>query len=282
MLEVKPHMLLPGENWILNGSYSYRYYPQTFWGIGSDTGTEDKWSIEYKQWWFSQAVLKKVEPHLFIGPQIRLSRTYQMNFKPDEDNPRSLPNVAGIRPTTTSGLGFIIRWDKRNSLMTPTQNYLVELTAMFYPGWLGSTYSFSSWKLDLRKYFDLTHNGHSVLAINMITSFTAGNPPFLETAALGGSEIMRGYYKGRYRDNDAAQAQVELRQHLIGRLGISVFSAAGQVWPNIESIGFNDIKWATGAGLRFNLNPNDTSNLRFDIGFGKNVMGYYLTLGEAF
>gem|GEM_PF-6060252 len=59
MLEAKPHVLLPGENWILNGSYSYRYYPQTFWGIGSDTGTEDKWSIEYKQWWFGQAVLKK-------------------------------------------------------------------------------------------------------------------------------------------------------------------------------------------------------------------------------
>ncbi|HKI45837.1 MAG TPA: hypothetical protein VKA08_10955, partial [Balneolales bacterium] len=96
------------------------------------------------------------------------------------------------------------------------------------------------------------------------------------------SEIMRGYYKGRYRDRNAAQAQVAFRQHLTGRFGLCLFAAAGQVWPNIKSIGLKDLKWAAGGGLRFNLNPNDPINLRLDVGFGEHVMGYYLTLGEAF
>jgi hypothetical protein len=282
MIEAYPFVFLPGEKWILSGSYYYHFYPQNYWGIGSDTRPDDKWNIEYKQWWFRQAILKQVGSHLFAGPQFRVSKTYQMEIKSTGDQPRPRPTLPGILPTMTSGVGFVIRWDNRNSLMTPMHNELVEFSAMWYPGWLGSTYPFSSWNLDLRKYIPLGPHNSPVLAMNMIVSLTTGNPPFLETAALGGSEIMRGYYKGRFRDHDAAQVQLAFRQHLIGRFGLCTFAAAGQVWPNVRTIGLNNLKWSAGAGLRFNLNPDDQANLRFDFGFGRHVMGYYLTLGEAF
>ena len=281
MIEVFPRVLLPEEKWILDGSYYYHFYPQNYWGIGSETRPQNEWDIEYKQWWFRQAILKKVGTHLFAGPQIRMSRTYQMEFKTDGTQ-RPGPTTNGVLPTTTNGFGFIIGWDTRNSLMTPTKNHLIAFTAMVYPGWLGSTYPFSSWNLDMRKYIPIGAHNSSVLAMNITMSCIAGHPPFLETAALGGSEIMRGYYKGRYRDNDAIQVQVAFRQHLIGRLGFTVFSAAGQVWPNFSSIGLKNLKWAAGGGLRFNLNPHDPVNLRFDFGFGEHVTGYYLTLAEAF
>ncbi|HKI47078.1 MAG TPA: hypothetical protein VKA08_17240, partial [Balneolales bacterium] len=113
IVEAFPHVLLPGEKWILDGSYYYHFYPQNYWGIGSDTRTEDKWDIEYKQWWFRQTVLKKVGDHLFAGPQIRWSRTYQMKFMTDGIEQRSRPVVNGALPTSTNGFGFVIRWDTR-------------------------------------------------------------------------------------------------------------------------------------------------------------------------
>lgn len=38
---------------------------------------------------------------------------------------------------------------------------------------------------------------------------------------------MRGYYAGRYIDNSQIAAQVEIRQHIYGRLGCAVWGGAG-------------------------------------------------------
>ena len=56
----------------------------------------------------------------------------------------------------------------------------------------------------------------------------------------------------------------------------------GSVMSSWAGIDLNQIKWAAGGGLRFNLNPGDTTNLRIDFAAGPNTTGLYLTIGEAF
>ncbi len=51
---------------------------------------------------------------------------------------------------------------------------------------------------------------------------TYGNTPWGMLATLGGSNTMRGYYDGQYRDKCEIDATVELRQHVYHRNGIVV------------------------------------------------------------
>ncbi|MDZ7692119.1 MAG: hypothetical protein U5K69_13475 [Balneolaceae bacterium] len=101
-------------------------------------------------------------------------------------------------------------------------------------------------------------------------------------ATLGGETILRGYYAGRFRDYNGGQIQAELRQKLIGRVGITGFASSGEVWHSFSDFSLSNVKWTAGGGLCFNLNRKDPMNLRMDLAFGENTSGFYLTLGEAF
>lgn len=166
--------------------------------------------------------------------------------------------------------------------MTPTRNHFLELSILTNPSWLGSSYSYTSYQLDARRYVPLQGDGSSVLAFQSLVRLTSGSPSFRDFSMLGGDVINRGYYEGRYRDQNAAQFQAEWRQHAIGRFGFTVFAGTGEVWDRFENFSMNNYKWTAGAGLRFNINKEDPTNLRIDFGISKESTGFYLQFGEAF
>jgi len=236
----------------------------------------------YTQINLEQTVLHKIRTGLFFGPYLRWSKLYKVRFENTDGDQVSVPEVRGNDGSTSAGVGFTIRWDERNSNMTPTQNHYMEFSLLAYPSLLGSSDPFTSYLLDARKYYDLRKDGNSVLAMQGVFRLTGGHPPFRDMSLIGGDMINRGYYEGRFRDRNAEQIQVELRQHAFGRFGFTLFAASGQVWNRFEEITLDGYKWTTGAGLRFNVNPGDPTNLRIDFGIGRHTSGFYLQFGEAF
>jgi outer membrane translocation and assembly module TamA len=99
---------------------------------------------------------------------------------------------------------------------------------------------------------------------------------------LGGDAIMRGYYNGRYRDNQQMSIQGEYRRQLLPWLGVTAFSAFGDVASDFNSFDLGDFKWAAGGGLRFMVNRSDRINIRIDYGIGENTSGFYFAFAEAF
>jgi hypothetical protein len=57
------------------------------------------------------------------------------------------------------------------------------------------------------------------IAIQAYGEFVAGSPPFYKYPALGGSNRMRGYFYGRYRDKAYVMEQAEYRRHNWWKLG---------------------------------------------------------------
>lgn len=282
IIEFLPNVILPREKWFLEGVYQYVFFPDNYWGVGPYTRSEDRLSVEYRRFNFKQAALRRVAPDLYAGPHLRWTKLSRISFTDENDNPVPAERIDGAEGSTLPGVGFSVRWDKRNSITAPTENHYLELTALFYPNVLGATHPHQSWRLDGRKYLDLRNDKKSVLAFHVRLQMTGGELPFQEYALLGGREIMRGYYEGRFRDANAAQLQAELRQHLFGRFGFAVFIAAGEVWDQFKDFSLDNPKIAAGAGIRFNLNPEDTSNIRLDYGIGRHDSGFYVTIGEAF
>jgi outer membrane protein assembly factor BamA len=282
LLSIAPDIILPEEAWIINGNYFVNYFPNSYWGVGPKSRESDEINVLFTEISVEQTVLKQVSRGIFTGPYIRLNKVYNLSFE-DRDGV-SLPaqDVPGAAGSISSGVGWMSRWDLRNSNMTPTQNHFIQFSFLVNSSLLGSTDQYTSYQLDARKYVDLKQDGRSVLAFQWLYRSLTGNPPFLEMSELGGDRIGRGYYAGRYRDLNALQFQSELRQSIKGRFGFTVFGAMGEVWHRYEDFNVSPVKWSTGAGFRFNINKHDPTNIRIDYGIGKGTSGFYIQFGEAF
>jgi outer membrane translocation and assembly module TamA len=96
---------------------------------------------------------------------------------------------------------------------------------------------------------------------------------------------MRGYYLGRYRDNNYSTIQSEIRYRPISRLGAVVFGGLGSTFSEQRS--FRTIG-SYGLGLRYFFSLEHNSTVRFDYAIGekrpgeKRQSGFYLSLSEAF
>ncbi len=282
VVELTPNIFLTGENWLFEGRHEYFFFPDKYWGVGALTSSDDELDVEFRAFSFQQAALKKMGDHLFAGINVQWSRISAVEFFDEDGEPYQGGGISGMEGSTLPGVGVSIRHDKRSSITWPTSYHYLEFSTMHFPGFLGATHPHSRLKFDARKYFDLSGEGSSILGFHFRANFISGTPPFQEYSRLGGREIMRGYYEGRFRDNNAGQIQAEWRQQFYNRLGFTVFAAAGEVWNRFEYFSVSNPKFSAGVGFRFDLNPQDTSNLRIDFGIGKHDSGLYITLSEAF
>lgn len=273
IFEFAPGLILPQESWIISGFFSAYYFPDQYWGIGPGTSNDDEMTIKYKMAQIRQMALKQIAPQVYAGPYIRWYQNRDFEFLDEDGRSFDPPGLIGSDGGSALGIGGVLRWDERNSILTPTENRFIEFMAIFYPGLFGTSFQYSQFRIDARKYLDLTGDATSVLAFHTRMQATKGDMPFMEFANQGGQEILRGYYLGRFRDRYSLQIQTEWRQHIGGRFGFAVFGGAGEVWPSMNRFQIHDLKIAAGAGLRFNLNPGDTTNLRIDYAIGKNTSG---------
>jgi len=282
MIELTPNVILDGDEWLFEGRYEYSFFPDNYWGVGPFTGKNDEINVEFRSIQFQQAVLKNIGNDLYTGLNVRWVRLSGVQFSSNDGEPFPDKIISGRNGSRLTGAGFSLRHDKRNSITYPTEKHYLELSTLHYPRLSGSSHPHSSFLLDARKYYGLKESSTSVLAFHFQARFTSGNVPFQEYSLLGGREIMRGYFEGRFRDANAAQIQAEWRQILYKRIGMAVFVSGGEVWNRFKDFNLTNPKYSGGAGLRFNLNPNDTNNLRIDYGIGKHGSGIYITIGEAF
>ena len=91
---------------------------------------------------------------------------------------------------------------------------------------------------------------------------------------------MRGYYEGRYNDNNMITTQLELRQQIWNRLGGVVWGGCGVLFATWDKFDPKEILPTYGVGLRWRVRNN--SNIRFDVGFGRNCYGFIFGINEAF
>ncbi len=275
-------LIFPEEKWVLNGSYNGNYFPNSYWGIGPATSSKDEIRILYTEISIEQMILRKIRPALFAGPFIRWNSISGLTFEDTDGSRLTEPPLNGSSGSTSVGFGFVTRSDKRDNNLTPTENHFIQFSFLVNPAWSGTTHPYTASELDTRAYIPLKEDGRSVLAFQALVRLTTGNPSFLDLSSIGGDRINRGYYNGRYRSQNSAQIQTEYRRHLAGRFGLSLFAATGEVWNRFDELTFENYKWTAGAGLRFNLNKQETTNIRVDIGTGKDTSGFYLSFGEAF
>jgi len=251
-------------------------YPFKFYGIGNDLSpqNEEFYSTRFAYFHFNYERL--IARGLYLGPryEFRIDDIYRKEVEGILD--RGL--VAGSDGQRLSGLGLVMNYDTRDNIFQPTGGSFHQLSWMTFQSYLGSNFTFNQYELDFRKYYRIW--GRQVLALQSWWSFTSGNPPFQHVSLLGGSDLMRGYFEGRYRDRLGMAHQAEYRLPVYRNLGIVLFGSTGQVADRFSSYGIDRFRFGGGVGFRYRLN-NEGLNIRLDLAYG-DQKAFYFGMNEVF
>ena len=278
MIIFSPEFYLKNEQYLLQGNFMLSKFKSKFWGVGPDTLEEDEEDYGYRV----TDVFLKLQKKIFSRLNFALQYEHQNN-NVTEIKERGLLETGlflGSEGAKVSGLSLLVNWDSRDNIFSPSRGSFCQSAVTFFRKTFGSDYHFDRFNLDLRTYFRLLPD--HVLAIHGFFSFTSGELPFQMLPFLGGPMIMRGFYQGRYRDRHAVVFHMEYRLPLWRRLSAVGFASAGDVADKISRFILTNFKIAFGTGIRFALKPEEKLNLRFDIGFSRESVGFYFTLTEAF
>ena len=245
-------------------------FPFRFFCIGNNSPEllSENYTTRYA--YFHLNYEKQVAKGLYLGPR------YEFRI---DDIYRKEPNgilasgtVPGSDGQRISGLGWVVNYDTRDNIFQPHHGWFSRVGWMTYKPWLGSNFNFEQFTIDVRKYFKATEKG--VLALQSWWTFTSGVAPFQHLALIGGSDQMRGYFEGRYRDNLAMVQQAEYRFPVYRNLGMVVFAHGGQVAQQFSEYKIKNLRYGGGIGFRYKIS-NDGLNIRLDFAFGDQKAIYF-------
>lgn len=275
MLGLSGNNLFPEDNYRLNYTLFFYSFPSYYWGIGYDNANRDsnKSKIDRFQALMKMEFLIKLSNNLYIGPSIMWDYAKAKDVATHQQY-----LFDGMSLTQHNyGVGASIQYDTRDYINNASRGIYLYLSQSFRPSWLGNDQAFSTTDVITRGYKTVWKGG--ILAGELKGSFNFGNPPWSLMAELGSQGSMRGYYEGRYRDKHSIAAQVELRQHVWRRNGITVWLGAGNVFHNART--FKKILPNYGIGYRWEFKKR--VNVRLDLGFGKSGQsGFTFNINEAF
>jgi outer membrane protein assembly factor BamA len=269
-----------GKKFYIYSYFSFGRYIDKFYGTGP--GSEEIGNPDYAH--HSLVLQLNLQPQ--ISDEVRAGLYARVLFRTITD-PMTNPFILGGTVTgsdggTSVGLGGVVAWDTRNHRFYPTAGHLNELRAVFYSKAWGSSFDYNKYEVDLRAYSAIGEGDRHVIGGQVYGIFTFGNGPFYDIAMLGGKTIMRGYYLGRYRDNDLLAGQVEYRTRLFWRIGLIGFLGAGQVMSKPSEFRVNLLQYSYGFGLRYQFDLTEKIDVRADFGFGKGTSGVYFDVQQAF
>lgn len=268
----------PHNQYLLKGSMDYSKFPEYYYGIGDKTQSRNKSLLSYQDYKGDLAIMKRLVPHTYLGIKAAYSDYY--NVAPESGYPPLPDTLTGKDGGTTTGVGITAIFDNRDHPISAHTGWYAELSFMSSEKFLGSDFQFTSFDADLRKFIPLSSN--SVLAFQAIGSIKSGQVPFLQLSCLGGDDMMRGVYTGRYRDKDLVAAQVEFRKMIYRRWGFVVFAAGGKVGSDLKTLNNDQLQDSYGIGLRRMMSKNDRVSLRMDVGVADGQANLYVSIGEAF
>ncbi|UJF18557.1 outer membrane protein assembly factor [Vibrio sp. SS-MA-C1-2] len=244
-----------------------------YYGIGTDAGNDDDNKQEFNE------ILVSVQPswkfelvdnyYLGVGADISYAKA--------DDVSRDVGAEVPLASSTSTGLTVSSTYDSRDYKLNASKGWLFDVDAGLYYN-NDSDSSFGKYHVELSNYIDFTPIP-GLLAWQVQGDFSSGDVPWYQLADLGGSKAMRGYIKGRYRDNQMLMMQAEYRLPIYQRYGMVFWGAAGSVADNVSGLG-DDILGSVGTGFRVNI--KDKINLRADVGRGKNETTFYINVNEVF
>jgi len=210
--------------------------------------------------------------HVTVGPlfNFRLRRETDVN---GDANIRLFPD------SESGGFGLFQRLDYRDNEDFPHSGFFQESSFYIVPKALISLAGqdhFAQGDLDLAFYHEI--QGDFVIAAKFQGGFSLGQPNYLYSFRIGGTDLLRGYLENRFRGRHFYLQQTEARFPLWSIFSGAAFVGFGDATNDV----LTSTKIAWGGGIRIGLPPDYVKVARIDVGFGKDQFGVFLDFGQSF
>lgn len=246
-----------------------------FWGVSYDACNQNPISGYKRQTinWESDYVYK-------LTKNFHLGAAFNMNYT-KASNVITPAYLEGQKDSYFfTGIGVSASYDTRDFILNPKRGIYFMVREVYYPKFASTHNKDVFGTTVIFDYYQKAWKG-SVFAFDLYGQYNGRNIPWALREELGsGSSRMRGYYAGRYMDNNQITAQLELRQHIYSRVGCVAWAGGGTVFPSFEKLRTRNILPNYGLGLRVEFKHN--VNIRIDYGFGKETAGFVFQFAEAF
>ncbi len=268
--------------------FDYDDGPADYWGVGYDVargiGESDEDLTEFERVAFEAplTVSFRIGESLFAG----LNFDY-IDMQVDERSPTQevSPDFLVFGDEVVSaGAGVQITFDSRDVTVNAYSGWYLNAEATFYRDSLGSDSEFEIYDLDYRGYHQIRREGRT-LAWQLAGQLAEGDVPWIRKPTVGSSRDLRGYTQGRFLDDAAVWGLVEYRHMTssrlwkIGRNGFAVWGGIGFIGEDFSDFSGHELP---NFGIGYRLEVQERHNLRIDVGWGYDEIGFYLNFTEAF
>lgn len=275
-----------GNGFVSTVFLQYRYLTrESFFGIGPDS--------DFRA--ISSYALEKTTAQLHLG--YRISKKVKINafaqFEQngifegrDKDDPSlievprdSLPGL-GTR-IKLGAFGLMLSIDSRNSTGQTTAGWQIEMRAGISDQLSRNQFKYWQLSVDARRFVHLFYKRALVfrIAAERMRPLSGKEIPFFYLSELGRRETIRGFTRGRFRDNDMLLASLEYRYPIWHYFDAVLFGDAGQVSPNLtDRFSFDNFAFSFGGGVRVRTSKGLV--LKLEIGVSTDRTRFYGVLNE--
>lgn len=256
------------EKWFTRGYLEASYYPDFYYGIGAAREQAGEILFESQRWIADLSLYRQIIPKVFVGIGAYYANYSGIETRYQFDYPELL-NQAVLR-----GVLSVLR-DDRDNLLNPRRGSYLQLN-------LGHTIANEHYRfalLDARRYIPWEEGA---LAMRFFSRHVGQSAAFFDQSIMGGSDYVRGYFYGRFRDSNMTTLQYELRTAMWKRFGMAYFGGLSYLYHDFKRNN-SRLFYNYGAGLRFLIDRKEQVNLRFDYAIGADGQrGFYIGFGESF
>jgi len=271
------------------GNYSYLKYPQSTYGLGSNSSFYEEDPMDYSLIQLYETVLRHIGGNFYAGIGFDFDDHWDISEKGNPDGSESDYAKYGEQSRTISS-GFTLngQLDSRDNAINPSKGAYIGLQLRSSDKTFGATNNWQSLIIDVRKYINFPEGSGNTLALwSYDWLIVGGKPPYLDLPATGWDANFatgRGYIQGRFRGDDMVYAESEYRYRITedGVLGGTVFLNA-ESFSAYRHTALESIQPGYGPGLRVKLNKVSDTNISINYGFGnEGSRGLFISVGEAF
>jgi hypothetical protein len=277
------------KNYVFVGDFRYYKYPQSTFGLGTNSIVESEDPMSYQFFRFYEIVLKKITGDFYGGIGYILDYRWRISHTGTFNRTESdFEKYGPAGKTISSGITINGLYDTRDNPINAQQGFYTSLQLRNNIEALGSNNNWRSLIVDMRKYFRLPASSNNVLAFWSYNWLVlSGKPPYLDLPSNGWDSYNstgRGYIQGRFRGAQMVYLESEYRFNLSanGLFGAAFFGNA-QTFSGAPGTGLQQVRPGFGTGLRIKIKKTSRTNLAIDYGFGtEGSKGLFISVGEYF
>lgn len=295
----------PKDRSLWQWNLGYRRFWDRFYGTGPGIDPQQWTSYRFQTANFQMAYSHRLgKSRHFAGPLLRYNTMHRVQW----DQPLAdslISSIPGYWGHHTLGMGGRWIYDTRNQVINARNGFYLESSLRWHSPMMNAVspearawkerYSATTdtifnpsywfWTLDWRGYqpLALSPKLDAIWAWRTVLQSAGAGVSFREMPALGGDNLLRGYFRGAYRDRCLWAIENEFRLMFGSSLGWNLYHGLGMVGPRWAAMPHQNVRMAYGTGLRWIPNARARTLLRIDWARTTDGQyGIYFEVNEAF